>query len=154
MTEADPIVVGVDGTPAGVRALRWAIEEARLRHLPVRAITVCPPAPDSSRQSTLEPYEAPMRGLSGSVRACLVGEPLPHLRAELLNGRAADVLVACSDRAALLVLGDHGRNLWDAEPLGGTAWECIHRARCPVLVVPAETRERVTAPTVNDPVLD
>lgn len=154
MTEADPIVVGVDGTPGGVRALRWAIEEARLRHVPVRAITVCSPVSEGSRPSTLEPYEESMRSLSGSVRACLAGESSPHLRAELLNGRAADVLVACSDRAALLVLGDHGRSLWDAEPLGGTAWECIHRARCPVLVVPADTRERVPAPAVNDPVLD
>jgi nucleotide-binding universal stress UspA family protein len=35
-----PIVVGYDGSPPACRALAWALEEARLRKLPVRLVHV------------------------------------------------------------------------------------------------------------------
>lgn len=151
MSDNDPIVVGMDGTPAGARALRWALREARVRGLPVLAVAACPVEPGSRRPGAVE---ARMRVLSSALHDCLAGTSFPELRAELVEGRPADVLVARSDAASMLVLGDRGRQRWDAEPLGGTAWECIRRARCPVLVVPAERgREPEGVAAVNDPVL-
>lgn len=164
MGEGDLIVVGVDGTPEAVRALEWALQEARVRGSPVRAVTVCPPSESPGRGDStkgwrppaLQPHEARMRYLSGLIRTCMAGSSTPDLRAELVEGRPADVLVARSANAAMLVLGDRsGLDTWDAEPLSGTTWECLRRARCPVLVVPSVAdREHAVATVINDPVLD
>jgi nucleotide-binding universal stress UspA family protein len=49
-----PIVVGVDGSPGGELALRWATRTARLRRLPLRVILVS----DNSLPS-YQPYTPP-----------------------------------------------------------------------------------------------
>jgi nucleotide-binding universal stress UspA family protein len=47
------VVVGVDGSEQSLAALRWAVDEARLRHGSVRAVTAWhyPPVPSTVEDS-------------------------------------------------------------------------------------------------------
>ena len=56
---------------------------------------------------------------------------------EVIEGRAAEVLVQASRDADLLVLGSHGHDRVYHTVLGSTAQECVESAQCPVVVIPA-----------------
>jgi nucleotide-binding universal stress UspA family protein len=167
MNPSGAIVVGIDGSEASSRALRWALEEARCRNLPVRAVMVWEshavlsgPAP-----MLLRPELAPHRikrqhqqELARIVGEALAGAQEPDVVTELAEGRTADVLEGHSEGAALLVLGDRGhRHLTNA--LGSTAMRCAHKARCPVVIVPSgmeqekPTPEQDAPPQTTDPML-
>ncbi|GAA0527584.1 universal stress protein [Saccharopolyspora thermophila] len=145
MTAGDFIVVGVDGSDASARALQWALAEGRRRDVPVHAVMAWEshavlggPAPLLMRPE-LAPHHAReqhWKELNQVVRRCTGGEPVPEVHIELVEGRAAEVLVNRSAHAAMLVLGDRGRGRVTDAVLGGTALRAIHRARCPVVVIP------------------
>ncbi|GAA4617725.1 hypothetical protein GCM10023108_35780 [Saccharopolyspora hordei] len=80
------------------------------------------------------------RELTDLVRDCVGGESGPEVHVELVDGDAAEVLADRSADAALLVLGDRGSGRVADAVLGSTALRCIHRARCPVVVVPPGVR--------------
>lgn len=64
-------------------------------------------------------------------------DPALELRRRLLNGRTAEALAdACRDDVDLLVVGSRGYGTVERVLLGSTSTELIHRAPCPVLVVP------------------
>ncbi|MER7010262.1 universal stress protein [Saccharopolyspora sp. NPDC000359] len=146
MTGGQPIVVGVDGSAASARALRWALEEGRRRAVAVYALGVweshavtAGPAPLLMRPG-LAPHhvrEQHWQELNRLVRECVGAASSPEVHAELVEGDAAEVLADRSAHAALLVLGDNGRGRVAEAVLGSTVLRCIHRARCPVVVVPA-----------------
>ncbi|WP_018112216.1 universal stress protein [Thermus igniterrae] len=66
-------------------------------------------------------------------RAEAMGVPF---EAHLLEGRAAEVILAESAKHDLVVLGSHGRTGADLVLLGSVALEVVRRAPKPVLVVP------------------
>lgn len=162
-----PLVVGIDGSEASARALRWALAEGRRRSVLVRAIMVWEshavmsgPAPLLLRPE-LAPHEIQHKheeDLVRVVREALAGETSPEVQAELAEGHAADVLVKSSADATMLVLGDRGHGKF-AGALGSTALRCAHKAHCPVLIVPSgmeldeSDAEKGEHPVANDPVL-
>ncbi|WP_024874410.1 universal stress protein [Saccharomonospora piscinae] len=139
--EAGTIVVGVDGSPAARQALRWACAEAELTGGQVLAVSVRDePAPLPGSEFALR-----QRGAwrdDGAVRAALhrdvslvatsasVGELV-------VTGEPAEELLAAATRADLLVLGTQGQRGLSAVPLGGVTLECVRRAVCPLVLVPA-----------------
>ncbi|MDA3644300.1 universal stress protein [Saccharopolyspora indica] len=145
-SQQQPLVVGVDGSDASARALRWALGEARRRGTPVHALTVwesravmAGPAP-LLMNPNLAPHhtrEQHWQDLTRLVRDCMGTASSPEIHAELVEGDAAEVLADRSADAAMLVMGDRGRGRLADAVLGSTALRCIHRARCPVVVVPA-----------------
>jgi nucleotide-binding universal stress UspA family protein len=137
----DRIVVGVDGSEGGRRALDWAMQEAATRGGTVQAVM-------SWRWDTEEPAPE-RRGESGPARAerILRDEIAEHVgavpahadvavAAEVVEGRPADVLVRAAQDADLLVLGSHGHDRVYRTVLGSVAQECVQAARCPVVVIP------------------
>ncbi|MER7078480.1 Nucleotide-binding universal stress protein, UspA family [Saccharopolyspora kobensis] len=146
MASRQPLVVGVDGSDASARALRWALGEARRRGAPVHALAVwesravmAGPAP-LLMNPDLAPHhvrEQRWQELTRLVRDCMGSASSPEVHAELVEGDAAETLAERSVGAAMLVMGDHGRGRLADAVLGSTALRCIHRARCPVVVVPA-----------------
>jgi nucleotide-binding universal stress UspA family protein len=60
-------------------------------------------------------------------------------------GRPGPALIEQARGADLLVLGSHGQGRLFHAVLGSVAAECVHGARCPVVVLPAPQRERVGA---------
>lgn len=168
MCAEKPLVVGVDGSEGSARALRWAVHEARQRHIAVRAVMVwlrhavlAGPAP-LLMNPDLAPHhvhEQHRRELSRVVHEC-VGEHLPPgLRMELTEGHTVGVLSNLSAEAAMLVLGD-GRHHHGINPsMGHTVSECLRHARCPVVIVPHgmefdDEQDQQSAPMPDhDPVL-
>jgi nucleotide-binding universal stress UspA family protein len=57
--------------------------------------------------------------------------------AEVIEGRPADVLATAGNAADLLVLGSHGHSRVRHTVLGSVSEDCIRKAACPVVVIPA-----------------
>jgi nucleotide-binding universal stress UspA family protein len=55
---------------------------------------------------------------------------------QVVEGRAADVLVASARDADVLVLGSHGHSRVHHTVLGSVSEECIRNATCPIVVLP------------------
>jgi nucleotide-binding universal stress UspA family protein len=147
------IVVGVDGSAGGHRALDWAAREAATRGGSVQAVIAWSwdgidfgPIPATS------PAEARTRAadvLDREIRAIRQrrGSHLP-VSAEVVEGRPADVLAAAGSAADLLVLGSHGHSRVRHTVLGSVSEDCIRKAACPVVVipVPVERHEPASEP--------
>ena len=104
------IVVGIDGSAGSVRALEFALAEARLRGASVKAVEV---------------WHVPAAVYSGGGLAPVVRE-----------GQPADVLCAEAGGAKLLVVGSRGLGGFRGLLLGSVGQQCAHHARCPVVIVP------------------
>lgn len=134
------IVVGVDGTVGGIRALRWAITDATQRRALLKVVTAWQ-FEYGSELGVLDRDSAHNRAME-LVRDALAVATHERLDSILIEsvvreGPPVPVLIAESANAALLVLGHRGRRrrLLDAL-LGSISAECIRHARCPVVVVP------------------
>ena len=135
-----PIVVGVDGSEAGLRAVDWAADEAALRGAPLRLVYA----------SLWERYE-------GAQLAEDLGRPAERVRAEDIVDSAArrarlrrpevkittDVLpeepeyalLRESRTASLLVTGTRGRSALTEALLGSVSLTVAAHAHCPMIVV-------------------
>ncbi|MFK0156151.1 universal stress protein [Streptomyces sp. NPDC090493] len=135
-----PIVVGVDGSEPSLRAVDWAVDEAALRGLPLRAVYA----------SLWERYE-------GAALAHELGRPSEEVMAEDVvagaarraHRRQADVrvstgvlaeepeyaLVRESRSASLLVTGTRGRSGLAEALLGSVSLTVAGHAHCPMVVV-------------------
>lgn len=149
---AKQLVVGVDGTAAGVAALRWAVDQARAMGARVLAIAVTEPPPlvvggpevgGLVAQNLLDADQ-----LTAAADAWLA-EAIAALPAdagqyvdqfvdrEVRRGDAATVLLDASRDADLLVLGNHGRGALGGMLAGSVAQRCVHHPTCPLVLVPA-----------------
>lgn len=162
------IVVGVDGSDASRRALRWALREGATRGTSVRAIMVwesravlAGPAPMLMRPD-LAPHHVQQEHrneLREMVTECESETPGVAVHAELAEGHPVAVLAERSENAAMLVLGDHGRGTVSEAVLGSVALHVIRHAHCPVVVIPGGMRETTprggpTEQPGGDPILD
>jgi nucleotide-binding universal stress UspA family protein len=141
MTDNYRIVVGVDGSDGGRRALQWAVHEAVSRGGTVQVVTAwrwdtvdIPPHatshPDQERERAERALAHDIESLPEFERARVT------IASEVVEGRAADVLTAASRDADMLVLGSHGHGRVRHTVLGSVSEECVRNATCPVLVLP------------------
>ena len=139
------IVVGVDGSEGAVQALRFAIEEARIRGAELRAVSAwhVPPAvygtgwaPASTDLDEFRKLaEASLRESVEEAGATEAGiEVTPVVR----EGHPVDLLLEESEGAALLVLGTRGLGGFKGLLLGSVSQQCAHHAPCPVVIVPPQ----------------
>ena len=145
---AKPLVVGVDGTEAGVAALRWAVEQSRATGARVRAIAVTEPppmvagGPEVGGGLLAQPVLAEEQ-LDAAADAWLT-EAIGALPADAgqsvdrltLRGDAATELLEAAHDADLLVLGNHRRGGLAGALAGSVAQRCAHHATCPLVLVP------------------
>ncbi|WP_341720972.1 universal stress protein [Micromonospora sp. FIMYZ51] len=134
------IVVGVDGSDGGRRALRWAAREAAERNGAVQAVTAWRwDGLDGGAMVAPNPVEEKERAEALLAReiAAITGDgsAIP-VAAEVLEGRPAEVLTAAARKADLLVLGSHGHGRLRHTVLGSVSEECVRKATCPVVVIP------------------
>ncbi len=147
------IVVGVDGSEGGARALNWAVTEAARRGGAVQAVLAWQWADDERAVATgVHPADEEARAqhlLDDAVAAARATHPeVPVVVAEAVRGPSAEVLTNAASNADLLVLGSHGHGRIFHAVLGSVAEACIRAATCPVVVVPAARpapRARVVA---------
>lgn len=143
------IVVGVDGSDGGDRALRWAIGEAERRGGTVQAVTAWTwDGIEGAVIAKTHPTEERARAeqtLTRSVTAVTTTHPGVSVAAEAIEGAPAKVLAEAARDAELLVLGSHGHSRFFHAVLGSVTEECIRAATCPVVVVPITATEPVDA---------
>jgi nucleotide-binding universal stress UspA family protein len=141
------IVVGADGSDESQRALRWAIEEARLRNSTVRAVMAWdyPPllgaadpffvgaAPEPPMIDPRDLEQVARTRLAEAVEA-VTDEPdlVSH---EFVQGQAADCLLEAAKEAELLVVGSRGHGGFTELLLGSVSQACAQHATCPVVIV-------------------
>jgi nucleotide-binding universal stress UspA family protein len=141
------IVVGVDGSDGGRRALDWAVREADVLGSAVQAVTAWSWQGSETRlgvaASRREAKEKATRRLTGDIRAFVTrnGSPRP-IAAEVIEGDPVEVLAAAGRAGDLLVLGSHGHGRVRQAVLGSVSAACIRKATCPVVVVPAPAPRR------------
>lgn len=140
-----PIVLGVDGSPAGERAVDFAFAEAALRGTGLTAVHAwttwnapLPPPQDASM-----PYANPPGTLAAEeerlLAEALAGhrERYPEVAVEhrVVHGRTRETLIEASRSAQLMVVGARGRDGFAGLLLGSVSQALLHHAHCPVAVV-------------------
>jgi nucleotide-binding universal stress UspA family protein len=147
------IVVGVDDSGPAKGALRWAVEEGRLRGDPVVAlhawqvpvlpiavdVTPLPPPVDPSLVAEIE--EAATRLVERVVEEVVGDDSTVEVRPTTAEGPAASVLIEAAADADLLVVGARGRGGFIGLLLGSVTEQCVRHAPCPVLVHRSTTRD-------------
>lgn len=146
------IVVGVDGSMPGERALRWALHDAAERGGEVLALMVrnkeelLPGASFAMLPYGRRPVgdEAEyQRRLHGAVLAAQVDlSEVPPVAERVVAGDPGGELVKASADADLLVVGSHGHGPLADVLLGSVAGECVRHAFCPVVVLTPATEAR------------
>jgi nucleotide-binding universal stress UspA family protein len=134
------IVVGIDGSQASLRALRWAAHEAKARAGAVQAITawswdgtgtVAPMA-----TSPTEERERAEHILTTAVTAVAGEFPGVSFATDVIEEHPARALTHAARDADLLVIGSHGHSRLHHAVLGSVSEECVRQATCPVVVLP------------------
>jgi len=133
------VVVGVDGSPASIAALRWAAQAARERVVPLCVVGVDPDVHDSTgpylwQQSPPQHRLAALQDtLAVAVTTALGPEPDLEVSQQVERGRPGEVLARVAEKAELLVIGS--RRVDADQPLRPVLRACIQLATCPVVVV-------------------
>ena len=144
--QSQAIVVGVDGSPGSSEALRWAIAEARLRSVPMRAIhawTYSQPLVPSlvgypySTESVDYAVDDQRQAEQRLERATseLGEEHELEIERIVAEGSAARVLIDAVGEADLLVVGSRGHGGFTNLLLGSVSQQCAQHASCPVVIV-------------------
>src|SRR5215212_2844442 len=139
------IVVGVDGSPGGVAALHWAIEEAKLRgaalhvvhayETPFYLVGLAEPAPVAVDPGAV--HDAALAVINEVVDPIIgAGIEGVEVHKAIAEGPAATVLREVAGDADLLVVGTRGRGGFTELLLGSVSSQVTHHAPCPVTVVP------------------
>jgi nucleotide-binding universal stress UspA family protein len=141
------LVVGVDGRLPSLRALTFALSEARLRGAVVDAVIAWhePYTGPSLAPGVADPNvlaEAAAETLDRALADVHASDWGPSVDRHVVRGRPGDVLVQSSDEAALIVVGSRGRSGITGVLLGSVAQQLVRDASCPVVVVPSTSARR------------
>lgn len=131
------IVVGVDGSVAADRALRWAIDEAVLRDAEIELVL------GYVLRGHVPPFSTTDRELAERVMHDLVDRNADALRrvtwktavAPLLGRPHADAVLEAADDADLVVVGSRGLGGFKELVVGSTSYRVAAHATAPVAVV-------------------
>jgi nucleotide-binding universal stress UspA family protein len=134
------IVVGVDGSRAGLEAVAWAAREAALREAPLRIVHVITEWAAHTETGRYAEVARWMRQGGQSVLATAEDRARaerPRLTVEtaLLPGDPRAALIGASEGADLLVLGSHGLGGVRGMLVGSVAHGVAGRAACDVVLV-------------------
>jgi nucleotide-binding universal stress UspA family protein len=143
---ADRIVVGVDGSPSSLAALRWAVRQAKLTGGTVDAIIAwqIPVTPGGFGWVPVEvEEEGDFEGAAKKVLDQAIGDAVPDadrglVHGRAVNGNAAEVLLDAGKGAALLVVGSRGHGGFAEALLGSVGQHLVHFAHSPVLIMRGE----------------
>lgn len=152
------IVVGVDGSPGSDAALRWALDEARLRNASVRVVHAyetpqlsaaeagvglgAPAAHAVFSPEEVEGLQAnaekEAHGVIDSSLSRVAGnsDDGPRIERVARPGSPAQALIEEGREAELLVLGSRGRGGFLGLLLGSVSQQLAHHPPCPVVILP------------------
>jgi nucleotide-binding universal stress UspA family protein len=153
-----PIVVGVDGSPSALHAVRWAAAEAERRDTGLRLVHVVSLMPPGYPRQTVHLDDHPdmlldqgrqwlweatdtARSVAGAVT----------IETDVRDSTVAKILQEESETARLLVLGTRGLGGFAELLVGSIAVTLAGHAYCPVVVTRSSTMD--SAPPVSGPVV-
>jgi len=145
------LVVGVDGSEASVRALRFGLGEALLTGAEVLVVSgwEVPLAADAASLAAEagSPGEGVFERRCGEmvtgVLAEVVDDRTAHLEISVVRERAdpVEALLRAAEDADLVVVGSRGRGGVRGLVMGSVSQGVIHRSRVPVVVLPPHSGE-------------
>jgi nucleotide-binding universal stress UspA family protein len=155
-----PVLLATDGSPTAGKATETAIELAKVLDTELVIVTVWTipytatgfaPAPVNGVLAQLGEDEATELVLDAAARAEEAGV---ETRAQVLRGIPVDEICLAAEtyRPRFLVVGSHGRGVVKRALFGSVSTGVLHRAKCPVLVVPADPDEVRSRPKVRSSV--
>ena len=136
-TVAQPIVVGTDGSPQSVIALRTAGELAAALERPLKVITTWdfPSTGLGYYPAGWSPSDDAEETARKSIDEAFRGESFDNLKGEVVQGSPAAILIEESRHAFMLVVGSRGHGGFAGLLLGSVSSAVAEHAHCPVLVV-------------------
>jgi nucleotide-binding universal stress UspA family protein len=136
------IVVGVDGSPGSIAALRWAHAEAALRGAALEAVAVWQypmistiPAFGALPEVTDLSAETEQHLRSVVEQTGLESSPEVPITLRVAEGAPPSALIAAAEGADLLVVGSRGHGGFAGLLLGSVSHQCTMHSTCPVVVV-------------------
>ncbi|GAA4990399.1 universal stress protein [Kitasatospora paranensis] len=151
------IVVGVDGSPSSLDALRWAVEQARVRGAAVEVVA-CWQYPVATGWTVPIAADEDLAGLArkvldDSIAAATEAHHPVEIRPRVVEAGAAPGLLDAARGAELLVVGSRGHGGFTGALLGSVGQHCVQHAPCPVVVVrhPRDRAAAVPAAPVRAP---
>lgn len=150
------IVVGVDGSPNGAAALRWAVAESELRQARMTALFAwgyIPPGHAGDGRTFDADYGAADAdaALTAAIRDAVGEATAATIERRVVGDLAPKSLLAAGRRADLLVVGARGVGGFRGLLLGSVSQQCLHHTSGPLAIVrapPSSPRDDVEA---NDP---
>jgi nucleotide-binding universal stress UspA family protein len=150
------VVVGVDGSPPSLTAVRWAAREAAMRNVPLTLVyALCETVVSSATVGWsadpglwLEQEDEARNVLADAFKAVedsVEGGKAPRVSTELLYAPPVPTLVGLSEEAQMVVVGCRGQGALRRILLGSVSTGLVHHAHCPVAVIHDE------APTSQQP---
>ena len=141
MTHLDPVLVGVDGSPASSAAICFAAREAQRRGVGLRLAHVLPNYVPMAPMFAMFPSDLAEAG-RGVLRAAAEEASAliapDRVTSSLLNGPRVPALLVAAERASVVVIGSERRPTVDRLLTGSTMYGVASRAQCPVVAVPCE----------------
>ena len=140
-----PVIVGIDGSDDSNAALRWAAEFGQRYQAPVHAVLAWDigpvyGVPTSYSQAEIDQmHDRATHALDTAVHDALGAEA--EVITQVVRGYPASVLLEAAKSAQLLVVGSRGQSRVASMLAGSVSRECVNRALCPVVVVPAENTD-------------
>ena len=146
------VVVGYDGSPEAVAAVRWAAGSARRLRLPLQVVHVwglagtldSPPLGTASAFVRAGAQEVADEGAQVAREAA----PEVEVTAVLEDGPPARALVERAAGARLVVLGRQGSSRLSGVLIGSVTLGTVQHAACPVVVVPRTALGRASTDLV------
>ncbi|MFF0991248.1 universal stress protein [Kocuria nitroreducens] len=135
---AAAIVVGVDGSPQSVEALRLAARMAPTLGADIRAVAAWDYPPEYAGYVPLGSDnfdEITRKRVDEAVRAAFGDDVPAGLSTTVVFGHPSKVLVHESEDATMLVVGRRGHGGFRGMLLGSVSAACVSHAKCPVLVI-------------------
>ncbi|WP_264070844.1 universal stress protein [Mycolicibacterium komossense] len=128
-----PIVVGMDGSDAAMRAACWAVDEAISRDAPLRLVYIIEPGSEAVRLE-IEYAGLALRAARAAVRAlsCQV-----EIDTDIRRGGIDTVLAQESRHAAMICIGSADPDGEDDDHRPSTSTALARSALCPVAVIGA-----------------
>lgn len=138
------VVVGTDGSDTARRAVRWAIEEARLRDASLEVVHAWRLPYVSGYPYMVPEFDpAAFEATAGrTLDAAIDGEDTTGLtgpvKRTLVNGGAAAAVLQTAEGADVVVVGSHGLGGFKGLLMGSVSHQVAHHAPCAVVVVPPD----------------
>ena len=137
------IVAGVDGSSSSLSALRWAVRQAGLTGAAVDAVIAWNYPADvggygwapTAMEGSFDFKENAEKTLADAISSTVDPGSTVEVRALVIEGLPAQVLLDASDGADLLVVGSRGHGGFAEALLGSVSQHCVHHAHCPVVVI-------------------